>query len=141
MDEVGGVQSRAAGLTLVSIGTLVLTAWAGAGDIAVSEELLRFGVVVLFTLFFDEAPLVVDSAEDRGCQLSVSGAGRTAVDVEGDTEVGKRLADDAVVAVDDILWRDALLLSLDGDGHTVLVTTADKEHLLSTEAQVAGIDI
>ena len=141
MDEVGGVQSRAAGLTLVTIGSLVLTAWAGAGDVAVSEELLRFGVVVLFTLFFDEAPLVVDGAEDRGCQLSVRGAGRTAVDVEGDTEVGERLADDAVVAVYDILWRDALLLSLDGDGHTVLVTTADEEHLLSTEAQVAGIDI
>ena len=89
MDEVGGVQRRAAGLTLVTIGALILTAGAGARDVAVREELLGLGVVVLLALLLDEAALVVDGSEDRRGQLTVRGACRTAVDIEGDTEVSE----------------------------------------------------
>ena len=89
VDEVGGVQRRATGLTLVTIGALILTARAGTRDVAVREELLGLGVVVLLALFFDEAALIVDGSEDRRGKLTVRGARRTAVDIEGDTEVSE----------------------------------------------------
>ena len=89
VDEVGRVQRRSAGLTLVPIGALILTARAGTRDVAVREELLSLGVVVLLALFFDEAALVVDGSEDRRGKLTVRGARRTAVGIEGDTEVSE----------------------------------------------------
>ena len=89
VDEIGGVQRRATGLTLVTIGALILTAGAGTRDVAVREELLSLGIVVLLALFFDEAALIVDGSEDRRGKLTVRGARRTAVDIEGDTEVSE----------------------------------------------------
>ena len=128
-------------LTLVSVGTLILTARARTGDVAVSEELLRLRIVVLLTLLLDEAPLVIDRTEDLRGMLSVRSTRRTPVGVKGDPEVSKGLADDSVIAVYDVLGADALLLCLDGDGDAMLITSADEEHLFALETQVASIDI
>ena len=114
MDEIGGVQRRATGRTLVPIGALILTARAGARDVAVSEELLRLGIVVLLALLLDEAPLVIDRTEDRRGMLSMRSTRRTSVDIKGDPEVCEGLADDRIVAVYDVLGADALPLSLLG---------------------------
>ena len=73
--------------------------------------------------------------------LAVRGAGGAAVDVEGHPEAGEGVADDAVVAVDDVLRTDTLLLGLDRHGHAVLVTARDEEHLLALEPEVAGVDV
>ena len=126
VDEVRRVERRPAVLTLVSVGTLILTARARTGDVAVSEELLRLGIVVLLTLLLDEAPLVIDRSEDLRGMLPVRSTRRTPVGVKGDPEVSKGLADDRIIAVYDVLGADALLLCLDGDGDAMLITPADE---------------
>lgn len=63
------------------------------------------------------------------------------VNVERDAKLGERLFDDAVVAVDDILRCNTFSLSLNGDGHTVLVATANHEDFAALEAKITGIDV
>ena len=141
VDEVGGVEAGAAGFALVAIGVLVAAAGAGAGDVAVGQELASLLVVVLLRHFLDEFALVVELLEVGGCGLVVEGAGGAAVDVEGDAQFGEGLLDDFVVAVDDVLRCYAFAAGLDSDGHAVFVAAADKHHLLALGAQVACVDV
>jgi len=46
-----------------------------------------------------------------------------------------------VVAVADILRRDTFFLGANGDGHSVLVTTADEDHILLLQTKIAHIDV
>ena len=46
-----------------------------------------------------------------------------------------------MVAIYDILWGDALLTGTDGDGYTVLIRTADEQHLTLLQTELAHIDI
>ena len=141
VDEVGGVEAGAAGFALVAIGVLVAAVGAGAGDVAVGQELLGLLVVVLLRHFLDELALLVEFLEVGGGGLVVLLAGGAAVDVERDAQFGEAVLDNLVVAVDDVLRRDALLAGLDGDGHAVLVAAADEHHLLALGAEVAHIDV
>ena len=141
VDEVGGVEGRATALTLVSVGMLILTPRARTYDVAVGEELPCLGVVVLLRLLLDEGSLVIEGTEEGRGMLPMGRARRTAIDVEGHTEASEGVSDNGVVAVYYILRGDSLLLRTDGDGHTVLITPADEEHLLPLEPQVASVDI
>lgn len=49
--------------------------------------------------------------------------------------------DEVVVAVDHLLGGDAFLAGTDGDRHAVLVASADEEHFLLFQAQIAHIDV
>ena len=46
-----------------------------------------------------------------------------------------------MVAVYDVLRRAAFLLGADGDGHAVLVASADEDDVLLLQAQVAHVDV
>ena len=46
-----------------------------------------------------------------------------------------------MIAIYDILWGDALLAGTDGDGHTVLIRTADEQHFTLLQTEIAHIDI
>ena len=46
-----------------------------------------------------------------------------------------------MVAVADILRRDSFFLGAYGDGHSVLVATADEDHILLLQTKVADIDV
>ena len=46
-----------------------------------------------------------------------------------------------MVAVHDLLGGDALLAGALGHGHAVLVATADEQHVLALQTQVAHIDV
>ena len=61
--------------------------------------------------------------------------------VERDAELFKRVLDDAVISVHNLLRRAAFLACADRDGHAVLVRAADVEHVLPFEAQVAHVDV
>ena len=131
MNEVGWVQRRSAVLTLISVCPVILTAGTGTSDIAVGEELLSFGVIILLALLLKEFPLIIKGTEERSSMLSMSRARRTSVDIEGNPEVCERLTDDSIIAVDDILRGDTFLLGLDSDGDTMLIATADEEYLFA----------
>ena len=63
------------------------------------------------------------------------------IDVERHAEPSERLFDQLVVAVDDLLGRDPLLAGLDGDGHAVLVRSADRNHVAAPQPQIARVDV
>ena len=115
--------------------------WAGAHDVAVGEPLVGLLVVILHRCLLDKLALVVERLEEiAGCAV-VHGTGGAAIDVERDAELRHRLLDDGVIAVDDVLGRDALVLCLDGDGYAVLVAAANHHHVLAAQAQVACVDV
>ena len=141
VDEVGGVERGAAGLALVAIGVFVAAMWAGAGDVAVGEELMGFLIVVLHRSLLDKLACFIELVEIFGSGFVVFFAAGAAVDVERDAEFGERLFDYLMVTVDDVLWRDAFFAGLDGDRHTVFVAAANEHNFLSLCTQVAHIDV
>ena len=141
VDELLGAEGAAALLALVAVGAFVAALGAGAHDVAVGEEGLGLGVVVLLALLGDELAVVIELAEEAGGVLGVHLGGRTAVDVEMDAQALEGVLDDPVVAVHDVLRRAALLARLDGDGHAVLVGAADVQHFPAAHPQVADVDV
>ena len=67
--------------------------------------------------------------------------GGAGVYVKADAELGKRVLDELVIAVADVLGRAALLAGAERDGHAVLVAAAYEQHIALLEAQVADVDV
>ena len=141
VDQVGRIERRAALLALVAIGAVVAALGAGTGDVTVSEEGLSLLVVVLLRSSLRELTLIVQCAEELRRCLSVGGRGCTRVDVERHTQTLERRFDYVVILIDDVLRRNALFSRLDCDGHTVLIATADRDHILAALTQITNIDI
>ena len=141
VNQLRGAQARAAVLTLVAIGTLGVAVGTLAHDIAVGQECLGLLVVILLALLLQKLALVVERAE-KVRRHAVVGLRRGAPEgVETDAEVFEAVADERVVAVHHLLHRAALLAGTQRDGHAMLVASADEEHRLALEAQIAHVDI
>ena len=141
VDEFFGREGGTTLLTLVAVGSFGMATWAFALDVAVGEELMRLLVVELFRGDFHKLALVVELLEEVGGKLMMRLARGAAVDVEADAEVGKRLLDDAMIAVHHVLHGASLLLGADGHGHAVLIASTHKQHLATLQTQVSCIDV
>ena len=141
VDEVGGVKARAARLALVAIGAGVVAVGAFAGNIAVGEKLVGFLVEKLHGCFLNELPLIVKTAEKFGSGTGMDVGSGARVDVETYAQFLKRILDQGVIAVYNVLRCDTFGLCLDGDGHTMLIASADHHHILAAQAQKTGVDI
>ena len=64
VDQFVGTEGAAAFLALVAVGALIAALGTGAHDIAVCQELLGIFVIVLFALFLDKFPLIIELAEE-----------------------------------------------------------------------------
>jgi len=126
---------------LVAVGVLVAAMRAGARDVAVGQKLSRLLVIVLLRRLLDELAFVVQLREERRRRLVMFFRRRARVDVKRDAQLFKRLLDDVVVSVHDVLRRASFLAGFDGDGHAVFIATADEENLLTHRPQVARIDV
>ena len=141
VDKFVGRQRRTTFLALVAIGTFAVATRTFTLDVAVGQELLRLFIIKLLRGLLHKLPLVIQLAEEVSGKLVVNLAGRTAIDIETDAKVLKRLLDDAVVAVHHILHRAPFLLGTNRHRHTVLIRAADKHDLTSLQTQVAHIDV
>ena len=128
-------------LTLVAVGTLGTTAGAGTHDIAVGQEFTRDLVAELLLGNLLQLAFVIELAEEVRGKLVVDAACRAAIDVERDTELLERALDERVVTVNHLLGSDALFAGTDGDGHAMFIATANKNHLLFLQAEVAHVDV
>jgi hypothetical protein len=63
------------------------------------------------------------------------------VDIKRNTEISEGSFDEFVISIDDLLGGDPFFPCPDGNGHTVFVTTADKENFFAFETQIAGINV
>ena len=71
----------------------------------------------------------------------MDGAGRATIDVKRDTELLKRVLDQVMIAIDDLLDGDTLLAGTDRDGHAVLITSTDEDHILFLQSKIADIGV
>src|SRR5690606_23936306 len=115
----------AAFFALVAIRAVIVTNGAFAHNVAVGQKLLGGFVKVLFGGYFIKIAFVVHGPEKLLRGLVVDGTGGAGVDIEGDPEILKRAFDDGVVFVYHFLGSNALFFGFDGDGHPVLVRSAD----------------
>ena len=139
VDELGGVQRRAAFLALVAVGAGGVAHGALAHDVAVGDKAVGALVIRLLGGALDEDVVVVQALEELGGRAAVllrSGAG---IDVEADAKLLERVLDELVIAVDDILRCDAFAAGADGDGHAVLVRAAHQCDGAVVESQEAGV--
>ena len=67
--------------------------------------------------------------------------GRSAVNVERDTEVFKTLFYHGVEPVYHVLRTNALFSCPDRNGHAVFVATSDKHHVLFFQSHVSCVDV
>ena len=141
INQVGSIEGGATGFALVAIGMLIAAMGAGAGDVAVGKELLSLLVIVLHRYLLDELALVIEFLEKGRSSLMVFRAGSAAVDVERDAQLGKRVLDNLVVTIHDVLWSNTLFAGFDGDRHAVLVTAANEHHLFALSAEITDIDV
>ena len=141
LDQFVGRERRSALLALVAIGTVIPALRARTDNIAVGQE--RFGllVVILHRGLLDKLAVVVELAEEIRCGLGVDGRRGARIDVERHAQTLERPFDQLVVAIDDLLGRNALLAGLDGDGHTVFIGAADRNDVAPLQTKVARIDI
>ncbi len=102
---------------------------------------MRLLVVVLFGLLLDELAVVVELSEEIARETVVGGGGGAAVYVEGDAELLEGLFDHLVVSVANVLRSDPFFLGADGDGHAVLIASANEDDLLALQTEVAHVDV
>ena len=141
VDEFFGRKGGATLLALVSIGAQTVATRTFATDIAVGQELMGFLVVELFGSLLDEFSFVVKLTEEIGSKLVMNLRCGAGINVERYAEVGKRLLDQVVVTIDNLLYGDAFLACTDGDRYAVFVGTTDKQNILTFEAKVADVDV
>ncbi|MCY1380845.1 hypothetical protein D9M69_687020 [compost metagenome] len=108
-----------------------MTNGAFAHNVAVGQELLGGFVKILLGGYFIKIAFVVHGTEKLLRGLVVDGTRGARIDIEGDPELLKRSFDDGVVFVYHFLGSNALFFGLDGNGHAVLIRTADKSYILA----------
>ena len=141
VDQLVGREGRPAFLALVAVGTLVPAFGTSTDDITVGKERLRLLVVILHGGLFDEFPLVVKFAEKfrRGRGMGRRRCPR--IDIERHSQPLERLFDQVMVTIHDLLRGHPLLAGLYGDGHAVLVRSADRNHVAALQPQVTRVNI
>ena len=134
VDKLVRRQGCAAGFALVAVGSGVVAMGTFTGDVTVSQELLCLFIVQLLGSLDYKLSFIVQASEEFGSGLFMYLRGGTRIYIE-------RLLYYTMVAVYYVLWRHALFLGLDGDGHAVFVRAADKSHRTTVKSQIACIYI
>ena len=138
LDEVGRIKRPAAVVALVAAGVLEATVRAGPFDVAVRQETLLGGIEELpHRLAVEVAVLEQLHEEALGDSPMVVRAG-SGEEVEVDAEVPPMTEEFGVVAVDDLLRGDPLLLGFHRDRGAVHVGARDHQGLVSDCPVVAG---
>ncbi len=141
VDELVGVELVAAVVALVAAGLGEGADRAGALDVAVGQGAPGRRADRTARRLLDHVAVGVDLAEhllDDGVVVARRRAGEQVV---GQAEVGEVLGDDRVVLVDELLWRQALLVGEDEDRGAVLVRARDHQHVVAGHPHVPAEDV
>ena len=131
----------AAVVALVAAGALVAAVGAGSLHVAVGQEPVAAGAVGQQHGVGVDVVLLQEALEDAlHHPLVVLGVGG-GEEVEGDAQALPRIEELGVVAVQDDLGIDALLVGADGDGGAVGIGAGHHQDLVAFHAVVAGEDI
>ena len=141
IDELCRREVATALLTLVTIGTLVVTVGTLAHHVTIGQELLGLLVVELSGGLLHQLALVVKLLEPLSSKLMVGRTCGATINVKRNTKLLERVLDHLVITVHNILRGDALLTSTNSDGHAMLVASTDEHHIALLQSQVTYIDV
>ena len=131
VDQVGRVELVAAVVALVAARGRVAADRAGALDVAVGQRAAGGRRDRAERGLGEDVPVLQQGQEDLlGDRVVVTRRG-PGEQVVGHPQVGEVIADDTVVAVDDLPDADAFLVRLDLDRGAVLVGAGDHQHLVA----------
>src|SRR5690606_7107573 len=129
LDKVGWAKRRAAGLALVTICFGITTVGASALYIAVSQELLRLGIIILFDFLFFKQPFIIHAFENsRSCFILGLGSNPN-VNIKTYSEIMEGLSNQLMVFVSYFLRGYAFFFCSNGNGHTMFIRTTNKGHI------------
>ena len=141
IDQFGRTQVATTFLTLVTVCSFVVAIRTFARHITVGKELFGFLVIELCGRFFCQFPFIVKFLEELRSKLMMGLAGGTGIDIKRDAELLERLFDHRVITVNNILRGDTFLAGTDGDRYSMLIATANEDHIFLLQAQVSDIDV
>ena len=141
VDQFFGVQRAATVFTLVTASLRVLAVRASALDVAIGQEPVDLGVVVLVADPTIDVAIIQEAHEDVLSDLGVVGGAGGGVAIPADAEpipVGDELG---VVATHDVGRGDPLGIGPNGDRGAVDIRSAHHDHPVADQALVAGVDV
>jgi hypothetical protein len=141
IDQFIRTQSASTLLALVTISSLCTAFGAGTHYISVRKETLGLLIIILFTLPLHKLALIIEFLKKFRCSFVVNLGTGTGINIKLNPKIGKRVFDDAVIFVHNILGGTTLLSRLNGDGNTMLIGTAYKESLSAAHSEVPYIYI
>jgi len=139
INQFVGTESAAALLALITVGSLCTAFGASTHYISVRKETLGLLIIILFTLPLHKLTIIIEFLKEFRCSFVVNLGTCTGIDVKLYTEISKRVFDDVVIFVHNILRGTTLLSRLNGDGNTMLIGTAYKESLPAAHSEIPYI--
>ena len=115
--------------------------WALTGDVTVGKELLSLFVVELRGGLLRQLTLIIELTKPLGSKTVMRLTRSATVDIERYAKLFKRLLNHRVVTIDHVLRCDAFLAGTYSNGYTMLVATANEQHILLLQAQVTYVDV
>src|SRR5258706_14103979 len=134
IDEVGRVELVAAVVALVAPRFGESTDRTLAFDVTIGQRAPAHRIEGAELLLRDQVPLLVQLEEQVLRDPVMVARGGAGEDVVGHPQPAKVLDDQSVVAVDELAWRNALLVGLVRDRRAVLVRTAGHQHARTPQA-------
>ena len=141
INQLRGVENGAAGLALVPPGAVRSAVGARAFHVTIGQEAVAGRTVDLVDFPHVEAALLFQAADVGPGRFVVDGPGGLGEIVVDDAEVFEGTLDDGIVLVHEFLGRCAFLLGRQGDGHAVIVRSADVNDVPAFQPLVADIDV
>ena len=141
VDQLRGVENGAAGLALVAPGAVRSAMGARAFHVTIGQEAVAGRAVDLVDFPDVETVLFFQAAEIGPGRFVVDGPGSLGEIVVDDAEVFEGALDDGIVLVHEFLGRYACLLGRQGDGHAVIVRSADVDDVPAFQPLVAYVDV
>ena len=123
IDQIRRIQRCSAGFTLIAISPFILTMRTSTGNITVGKELLSLFIIILLRRLLDKNSLVIQFPEKLGSCFRMDIGRGTGIYIERNSKLFKRF----------FYYR--------GNRYSMLIRSADMDHLFSFETQVSGINI
>ena len=141
IDQIRRIQRCSAGFTLIAISPFILTMRTSTGNITVGKELLSLFIIILLRRLLDKNSLVIQFPEKLGSCFRMNIGRGTGIYVERNSKFFKRFFYYRMIPIDYILRSDTFSFSLQGNRYSMLIRSADMDHLFSFETQISGINI
>ena len=128
-------------LTLISIGLVVAALRAGSHYVTVCQKDFCRRIVVLLAFLLHKFSVFIEFLEKLGCGFCMNLGTGSGIYTETDSETVERVFDYCMILINDFLWRTSQILGFECNRNSVLIASANEQHVFSFKAEIADIDV